>query len=139
MNLILHREKLLSDRTIGRLSDEDSFMSFYTLEDEDRRLEDGRIKVPGKTCIPRGCYRIQLTMSNRFKRILPILLDVPQFTGIRIHSGNTPADTEGCIIIGRELHLATMDLTKSLLALNILMEALTLTDQHGEEIWITIT
>lgn len=139
MNLILHREQLLSDRTIGRLSDEDSFMSFYTLEDADRKIEEGGEKVPGQTCIPRGRYRITLTMSNRFKRILPLLNDVSKFSGIRIHAGNTPADTEGCIIVGRGINLLMMDLTKSLLALNMLMEALTLADGHGEEIWITIS
>jgi hypothetical protein len=114
-------------------------MSFYTLEDTDRKLEEGGEKVAGQTCIPRGRYRITLTMSNRFKRILPLLNDVPQFSEIRIHAGNTPADTEGCIIVGRGLHLATMGLTKSLLALNMLMEALVMVDRRGEEIWIAIS
>lgn len=138
MNLVLHREQLLSDRTIGKLSVEDSYASYYTLEDTDRKMEDGEEKVPGKTAIPRGKYKIQLTMSNRFKRILPLLLDVPQFSSIRIHSGNTPANTEGCILVGKGLSGATMDITKSLLALNELMEALTRV-REGEEIWITIS
>src|SRR5262245_19548634 len=72
---------------------------WHTLEDPDR-LHLGQPKVPGDTCIPAGTYRWEKTQSQRFGRILPILLDVPQFTGVRIHAGNTKADTEGCILVG---------------------------------------
>lgn len=73
----------------------------YTLEDEDRHLElDGK-KVYGKTCIPRGTYRIVVDFSHRFQKPLPHILDVPQFTGIRIHGGNTAEDVLGCIAVGQ--------------------------------------
>lgn len=70
-----------------------------TLEDKVRDLfnED---KVPAQTAIPAGVYQIDFTMSARLKRELPILLNVPFFEGIRIHKGNTPEHTEGCILIG---------------------------------------
>ena len=57
-------------------------------------------KVYGETAIPAGTYKVILSYSNRFKRILPELLNVPHFLGIRIHRGNTEQDSAGCIILG---------------------------------------
>ena len=57
-------------------------------------------KIWGETAIPKGNYRVSLTWSNRFKRVLPLVQDVPGFEGIRIHAGNTSADTEGCLLVG---------------------------------------
>ena len=59
------------------------------------------VKVPKITCIPYGRYRIVWDFSQRFQRNTLHLLDVPQFEGIRIHSGNSDADTEGCLIPGK--------------------------------------
>ena len=63
-------------------------------------IEDGSVKLPGKMAIPGGRYRLVIDWSNRFGRMMPHVLDVPQFTGIRIHSGNRREDTEGCPITG---------------------------------------
>lgn len=73
----------------------------HTCEDEDRRLEDDGAKVFGKTAIPRGKYRMITSESPRFGRILPEVLNVPGFTGIRIHGGNTAEDSHGCILVGQ--------------------------------------
>ena len=83
--------------TIGQLT-VDGATECFTLEDVVR--PDGE-KVPGKTAIPQGTYSVTITMSNRFRRELPLVNDVPNFSGIRIHPGNTAADTEGCILVGR--------------------------------------
>lgn len=75
----------------------------WTLEDELREQPGQpveRWKVKGSTAIPSGTYEVQITRSARFKTDLPLLLDVPGFTGIRIHAGNTHKDTSGCLLVG---------------------------------------
>src|SRR5690606_33547703 len=101
MELLLARRGYTDEATEGDLFDmTDGVQEFlcYTLEDT---VRDGP-KVPGKTAIPTGRYRVAVTMSPRFREWMPLLKDVPGFTGIRIHPGNTSADTEGCILVGDE-------------------------------------
>lgn len=95
MELTLTRTVFLEDRTIGELSVGD--FHCYTLEDAVR--PEG-IKIRGETAIPAGRYAIMVTMSPRFNRRLPLLMGVPNFSGVRIHGGNRPAHTEGCILVG---------------------------------------
>ena len=84
--------------TIGRLYIDDVFFC-DVLEDKVRDLSKEE-KVLGQTAIPEGTYKIIINYSNRFKRDLPLLLNVPQFEGIRIHPGNTEVDTHGCLLVG---------------------------------------
>ena len=70
-----------------------------TLEDKVRDLKSEK-KVYGETAIPAGKYKVVMSMSSKFKRVMPYLENVPQFTGIMIHLGNTIKDTLGCILVG---------------------------------------
>jgi hypothetical protein len=97
MKLDLIRKYPNPDSIVGELLIDGLFFC-YTLEDVERNGP----KVPGKTAIPRGTYKVIIDQSIRFKRPMPHLLDVPGFEGIRIHAGNTAADTEGCILLGQE-------------------------------------
>lgn len=94
MKLTLKRNWLLGDTTIGTLYINDEF-ECYTLEDEVRNE-----KIYGETAISYGTYNIIINYSPKFKRKLPLLLNVPKFVGIRIHPGTSIKDTEGCILVG---------------------------------------
>lgn len=96
MKLTLQRRPSAHGCTIGSLCVDDAF-ECYTLEDVVRA--DG-IKIAGETAIPPGTYTIDITLSPRFGRLLPLLLSVRGFIGIRIHPGNSAKDTEGCILVG---------------------------------------
>lgn len=94
-DLELKREVFSPSYTSGSLYLDGVFQCF-TLEDA---VREGA-KVAGATAIPAGRYRLEITYSPRFKQDMPILWDVPGFTGVRIHTGNTAKDTEGCILVG---------------------------------------
>lgn len=100
--LLLRRFDFQATRTRGELIANGLHFA-YVCEDTDRRLESGGIKVPKQTAIPRGRYKVILSYSNRFGRIMPEILNVPQFAGIRFHGGNDEHDTEGCPLLGEEL------------------------------------
>lgn len=105
MKLTLKRIALRSTYTIGKLYVDDEYFC-DTLEDTVRdtnksgKFDNGEQKIKGKTAIPYGTYEIKWTYSPRFKKYTPQLMNVPSFEGIRVHAGNTSADTEGCLILG---------------------------------------
>ena len=78
------------------------------IEDVDRGLDDSMSvkeilskKVKGQTAIPCGTYTIEITYSPKYKRLMPLIMNVKGYSGIRIHSGNTSKDTEGCLLVGK--------------------------------------
>ena len=93
--------------TIGELSVNGVFQRIFTLEDTDRGLKQNMPleqikaqKVFGKTAIPSGRYEVVIDFSQHFGCEMPLLLNVPGYAGVRIHTGNTPLDTEGCLLLG---------------------------------------
>lgn len=98
MKLKLIRKYCNEKYTIGKFYIDEVYFC-DTLEDTVRDLTKEN-KVYAQTAIPSGVYKVVVTMSNKFKRLLPLLLNVPYFTGIRIHRGNTANDSAGCILLG---------------------------------------
>lgn len=132
MKLKLCRKFLGNKYTIGKLFINDEYIC-DTLEDA---VRSESIKVCGETAIPYGVYEIILTMSPRFKRILPLLLDVPHFEGIRIHTGNTEKDTEGCILVG--YNKVKGKVINSKIAFDKVMKYLELATINSEKITIEV-
>ena len=96
MELVLRRKFKGKHYTIGDLTVNGAFFC-NTIEDVVRAPG---VKVYGETAIPFGKYKVVMRYSPKYKKVLPLLLDVPMFEGIRIHSGNTQLDSLGCIIVG---------------------------------------
>ena len=132
MKLILTRIARRADYTIGRMTTEDGKKICNTLEPAWRDYKGGELKIPKKSAIPEGTYRVVITKSQRFQRYLPLLVGVPGFEGVRIHSGNTNRDTEGCIIVGQNLQVGK--LLWSRIALEKLMKLI----ENEKEISLTI-
>jgi hypothetical protein len=97
LEILIRREIYTGRSTIGRLFINGEF-ECYTLED--CRRAPGT-KLAGATCIPAGTYALAINYSRRFAQLMPQLLEVPGFEGIRIHAGNTDGDTQGCILVGQ--------------------------------------
>jgi len=137
MKLRIIRDKFTDKSTIGKLYVDSPYVFCNTLEDVDRRLENGGEKVYGQTCIPRGTYDVVIDYSNRFKKRMPHILNVPQFDGIRIHPGNTDRDTEGCILVG--VTRGDDFIGDSRLAYNELMAAMENALLNNEKIELQVT
>lgn len=146
MTLRLIREPSADGATLGVLFVNGRFECFV-LEDQIREparafaqpwleVEVQRWKVARKTAIPSGTYRVIVTESARFKRRLPLLVEVPGFSGIRIHPGNTIEDTEGCLLPGRLRAAARVG--DSRVAFMALFEKIDAALVRGENVTISI-
>ena len=107
MQILLKRIAKKDTYTIGKLYIDDVYFC-DTVEDKDRGLNQSmsvndikKKKVYGETAIPTGTYKLVIDYSNRFKKRMPHILNVPGYDGIRLHTGNTAQDSLGCIIVGK--------------------------------------
>ena len=143
MELRLERKYRSNNYCIDKLYINGKYFS-DALEDPDRSLTDTmsleeikRIKVKGDTCIPYGTYNVTITYSPRFKKNLPLINNVKGFDGIRIHSGNTPQDTEGCLLLG--LNKVKGRVVDSKVTVNKFIDIVQEALNKGEKVTITIT
>jgi len=147
MELILERIAKRKTYTIGRLYIRRQVIDEYlpgtedqyfcdTLEPTWRDYEHGAYKVKGRSAIPEGRYAVVISWSPKFKAWLPILLGVPKFEGIRIHAGTTAADTEGCILVGKNKLVGQV--VDSRIWLHRLKQKIVEARSRGEPVWITI-
>jgi hypothetical protein len=132
--------------TLGHLLIKGDFQ-WWTLENEVRPLG---IKITGQTAIPAGRYRVIINRSERFSAkasaqagkpvnvFLPLLLDVPMFTGVRIHAGNYAVDTDGCILAGGGYDQRNNMLIHSRVAVDAIIAAIKAEGNQGRQVWISI-
>ena len=112
-----------------------------TCEDEDRHLEDvlnsiKEAKVYGRTAIPRGTYRLTTSYSPRFGKVLPEVHDVPGFSGIRLHGGNRPEDSLGCVLVGK-VRTAT-GIAQCADVVQRIIDAIDAAEELGIESWLKV-
>lgn len=107
MRLTLMRIANRDTYCIGKLYIDGEYLC-DVLEDTDRGLDDSmsekdilKLKVKGETAIPTGIYPVTITYSPKYKKQMPLINNVKGYSGIRIHSGNTAKDTEGCLLVGQ--------------------------------------
>ena len=143
MELRLERKYRSNNYCIDKLYINGKYFS-DALEDPDRGLTDSmsleeikKIKIKGNTCIPYGTYNVTITYSPRFKKNLPLINNVKGFDGIRIHSGNTPQDTEGCLLLG--LNKVKGRVVDSKVTVNKFIDIVQEALNKGEKVTITIT
>lgn len=145
MELKLVREHFNEICSIGSLTIENDDLHLYTLEDCDRRLSQTdetstikQIKVFGQTAIPYGRYEVAMTYSDRFKQVMPLLLNVKGFEGVRIHAGNTSADTLGCVLVGYQKDILNNKIVNSRAAIAELYMLISESIKR-EKVFITIS
>jgi len=135
VKLLLVRDAYTLQSTLGKLYVDGNYQC-ETLEDCDRQLETGGDKVQDDTAIPRGTYKVTIDFSTRFGKDMPHVLDVPQFTGIRFHPGNSAYDTHGCVLVG--LRRGSDYVSQSVVAFNQLYVKLDAAIEANKEVTLEV-
>ena len=139
MEIKVIRNILMNDYTIGKLYIDDVYIC-DTIEDRCRKIEKKEDKVYGRTAIPHGRYPVILDYSPKYSKMMPHILDVPYFSGIRIHCGNSDEDSLGCLIVGEYVPgVAGGWVSNSKLAYSKVFDKIKQASDKGERIFITIS
>ena len=147
MEFVLKRFAKKRGYTIGKLYIMKPIMDEYlrgekltyicdTLEPQWRDYAKGQRKINGKSAIPEGRYPVVITYSPKFKKWLPLLVNVPYFSGIRIHAGNTQKDTQGCILVGENKEVGKV--LNSRRYVDLIKEKIVEEKEMGKGVWIEI-
>lgn len=143
MELRLERKYRNNNYCIDKLYINGKYFS-DALEDPDRGLTDNmsleeikKIKIKDNTCIPYGTYNVTITYSPRFNRNLPLINNVKGFEGIRVHNGNTPQDSSGCVLLG--FNKIKGQVIDSKVTVNKFIDIVQKALNKGEKVIITIT
>jgi hypothetical protein len=134
MNLVLNRLESTDTCTPGDLF-LDGEVQCHTLEPP--RYFEGQENVHEKCCILPGTYEVVLVHSQKFGRIMPLLVGVPGRSAIEIHQGNVPEDTQGCILVGA-YRTTPCEITGSVVAFKALFQKLQLAVSSGNRIWLQV-
>ncbi len=141
MKLTLQRYEAQPNRTFGRMLAEDGHRLCYVLEDAVREIDRRPVaewKIHGKTAIPAGDYQITLENSPRFGPDTLTVNGVPGFVGVRMHAGNTEADTEGCPLLGMEVTPTGIMGGTSRPAVSLVKVLVQQAIREGETVWMRV-
>lgn len=139
MDIVVTRQPTKDGATLGKMTVDGTWIA-YTLENPVREVLGEPVeswKIQNHTAIPRGRFAVVLAMSTHFGRIMPHLMDVPGFAGILIHSGNIPANTEGCILVGQTIVNSTT-IGASRAAFASLFSQIEEAINAGQKVWCTV-
>ena len=136
MTIYMSRDDCTDQRTLGTMTFDDGFVC-QTLEDP---VREGP-KVYGDTAIPSGTFKITISRSKKFNKMLPLINDVPGFGGVRIHEGNSIEDTSGCPLVGMERNPdpdSDLCILRSREAMGEVQPRISAALAHGELVWLDI-
>lgn len=142
MEFFVRRKLLRPADTLGDFFIGDS-RQCYTLEPKVREILGQPVeswKVQNHTAIPVGRYQVIINYSPHFQCLMPLLVGVPGFQGVRVHWGNTAADTDGCILVGSQENLGDMDeVLQSRAAFQPIFHQLDTAIAAGDQVWLTVS